>query len=35
MKKLIVGNWKMNGSMEDARVLIANTINALTLFLMR
>ena len=29
MKKLIVGNWKMNGSMEDARVLIANTINAL------
>ena len=29
MKKLIVGNWKMNGSMEDARVLIANTINSL------
>lgn len=29
MKKLIVGNWKMNGSMEDARVLIAGVINNL------
>ena len=29
MKKLIAGNWKMNGSMENARALIANIINQL------
>ena len=29
MKKLIAGNWKMNGSMENARALIANIINRL------
>lgn len=27
MKKLIAGNWKMNGSMDDARALIADVIN--------
>lgn len=29
MKKLIAGNWKMNGSMEDARRLVAGIINDL------
>lgn len=29
MKKLIAGNWKMNGSMEDARALVADIINRL------
>ncbi|MEZ5813554.1 MAG: triose-phosphate isomerase [Alphaproteobacteria bacterium] len=29
MKKLIAGNWKMNGSMEDARRLVAGIINGL------
>ena len=27
MRKLIVGNWKMNGSVEDARRLIAEVVN--------
>ncbi len=27
MKKLIVGNWKMNGSRDDARALIADIVN--------
>ncbi len=29
MKKLIVGNWKMNGARDDARGLIANIVNKL------
>lgn len=29
MKKLIAGNWKMNCSLEDAKILIADTINAI------
>lgn len=29
MKKLIAGNWKMNGSVDDARRLIADIINRL------
>jgi len=29
MKKLIVGNWKMNGSLEDAKILIADILNTL------
>ena len=29
MKKLIVGNWKMNGARDDARALIANIVNKL------
>lgn len=29
MKKLIAGNWKMNGNTEDARALIADVINRL------
>ncbi len=29
MKKLIVGNWKMNGSLDDARALISDIINGL------
>jgi triosephosphate isomerase len=29
MKKLIAGNWKMNGSVDDARALIAALINRL------
>ncbi|MEO5365348.1 MAG: triose-phosphate isomerase [Magnetococcus sp. WYHC-3] len=31
MKKLIAGNWKMNGSADDARALIADIINRLSL----
>jgi triosephosphate isomerase len=31
MKKLIAGNWKMNGSMDDARALIARVINNLAI----
>ena len=27
MKKLIAGNWKMNGSIDDARALIADIVN--------
>lgn len=27
MKKLIAGNWKMNGSIDDARALVAGVIN--------
>ena len=29
MKKLIAGNWKMNGDLESARTLIADIVNAL------
>jgi triosephosphate isomerase len=29
MKKLIAGNWKMNCSLEDAKILIADTINGI------
>lgn len=29
MKKLIAGNWKMNGSVDDARALIADIVNRL------
>ena len=29
MKKLIAGNWKMNGNLDDARTLIADLINGL------
>jgi triosephosphate isomerase len=29
MKKLIAGNWKMNGTLDDARVLIADILNGL------
>lgn len=28
MKKLIAGNWKMNGGIDDARALIADVVNA-------
>jgi triosephosphate isomerase len=30
MKKLIAGNWKMNGSRDDARALISGIVNALS-----
>ncbi|MCC6597401.1 MAG: triose-phosphate isomerase [Alphaproteobacteria bacterium] len=30
MKKLIAGNWKMNGGINDAKTLIANIINTLS-----
>lgn len=29
MKKLLVGNWKMNGTLQSAKTLIANTVNTL------
>jgi triosephosphate isomerase len=29
MKKLIAGNWKMNGSLDDARFLIADIVNGI------
>lgn len=29
MKKLIIGNWKMNGSLDDAKHLIADVVNTI------